>query len=58
MVKSPIRPIQAHVSKTKKPMGDYYGVGVKNPIGKMKGSLIDAKPLSAKKLGLPPKKLA
>jgi len=56
--KSMVKPYESHVSKTKKPMGDFYGVGVKQPIGKQKGPLLGSANLSQKKLGKPPKTLA
>ena len=56
--KSIVKPIESHVSKTKKPMGDFYGVGVKQPVGKMKGPLVGSANLTPKKLGKPPKSLA
>ena len=56
--KSIVKPIEAHVSKTKKPMGDFYGVGAKQPVGKMRGPLVGNANLTQKKLGKPPKSLA
>lgn len=47
----------AHTSDTKKGVGNYYGTGVKNPVGKMREGMGMAT-LSKKKLGTPPKKLA
>ncbi len=48
---------EAHTSKSKFGMGDSYGSGVKNPIGKIRDvmGITDVKP---KKLGKPPKSLA
>ena len=57
--KSPLKPIESHVSKTKKPMGDFYGTGVKQPMGKQRGqSPFAQEPLSKKQAGKPPKALA
>ncbi len=36
-------------------MGMYYGQGMKNPIGKMRGDSIGYRPVSRKQLGTPPK---
>ncbi len=47
----------AHVSKAKFGMGDFYGSGVKQPLGKMRDG-IGSNPVSKKKLGKPPKSLA
>jgi len=47
----------AHTPKTKTGMGDYYGTGVKNPIGKVR-DVMGMKPLGSKKLSKPPKSLA
>lgn len=47
----------AHTSKSKIGMGDFYGTSIKQPLGKMRSG-IGSNPVSAKKLGNPPKKLA
>lgn len=50
-------PKVAHTSDSKYGRGDFYGSGVKNPVGK----IIDVstvKPMTSKKLGKPPKSLA
>lgn len=47
----------AHVSKAKFGMGDFYGSGVKQPIGKIRSG-IGSNPVSKSKLGKPPKKMA
>lgn len=36
-------------------MGDYYGTGYKNPIGKIRSSTVGYRPVSPKQLGTPPK---
>lgn len=36
-------------------MGAYYGTGIKNPMGKMRGDSIGIRPVSRKQLGTPPK---
>ena len=36
-------------------MGDYYGRGMKNPQGRMRGDSIGYRPVSRKQLGTPPK---
>jgi hypothetical protein len=48
---------QAHTNKSPKGMGDYYGTGMKQPLGKMREGL-GMVGLSKKKLGKPPKSLA
>lgn len=52
-----LKPFENHVAKTKFGMGDYYGSGIKNPIGTTRRDYInDVK--STKKQGKPPKSLA
>ena len=46
-----------HTAKTKIGSGDYYGEGVKNPVGKIREQVGMPK-LSNKKLGKAPKSLA
>lgn len=48
---------QAHTSNSKIGIGDNYGSGVKNPIGRIRDvmGITDVKP---KRLGKPPKSLA
>lgn len=55
--KSLKRTHEAHTSKSQIGMGDHYGSGVKNPIGKIRDvmGITDVRP---KKLGKPPKSLA
>lgn len=48
---------QAHTPKSPKGMGDYYGTGVVQPLGKMRSGIGQAT-LSTKKLKRPPKSLA
>lgn len=38
-----------------KGMGNHYGTGMKNPMGKMRGDSIGYIPVSKKRLGTPPK---
>lgn len=46
----------AHCAPTKFGMGDYYGTGIKQPIGKMRDSSYPGmNPVSEKKLKVPPK---
>jgi hypothetical protein len=47
-----------HTDSKQKGMGDFYGSGVRNPIGKVNSSYMDFNVLSKKKLSKPPKKLA
>jgi hypothetical protein len=46
-----------HSSNKKMGMGDYYGSGIKNPIGKVRDSYMTPK-MTSKKLGKAPKSLA
>lgn len=36
-------------------MGVYYGRGIKNPIGRMRGDSIGYRPVSRRQLGTPPR---
>lgn len=47
----------AHTDNTKYGMGDHYGTGVKNPMGKVKEG-VGYKPMDKKKMKTPPKSLA
>lgn len=47
----------AHTSSSKVGMGDFYGSGVRNKIGKMRDGL-GIKDISPKRLSKPPKSLA
>lgn len=38
-------------------MGDHYGTGFKNPIGKMRGDSVGVRPLTKSQMGKPPKSL-
>ena len=50
-------PKTAHTSNTKKGMGDYYGTGFKNPIGKPR-EIMAMKSKASKNLGKAPRSLA
>tara|TARA_R110000868_G_scaffold121883_4_gene323356 strand:- start:7093 stop:7269 length:177 start_codon:yes stop_codon:yes gene_type:complete len=54
---NPSKVYAAHTSKTKKPMGDYYGTGIKQKVGKSRSDSM-ANPVPKSKLGVAPKKLA
>lgn len=43
---------------TRAPAGDYYGMGIKNPVGKIRESTVGQEPVSEKGLKKPPKSLA
>jgi hypothetical protein len=49
---------QSHSTNKKIGMGDMYGTGEKNPVGKMKSDSVGIRPASKKGLKIPPKKLA
>ena len=48
---------QSHTSPSSKGMGDYYGQGMKNPVGKIRDMSM-SKPKAPSKIGKPPKSLA
>ena len=48
---------ESHVSKTKYGSGDFYGTGIRNPIGKVR-DVMGMKATNPKKLKNPPKSLA
>ena len=56
-IKGKTAPKTAHTSNTKKGMGDYYGTGVKAPVGRMRDGM-GMIPVTKKGLGKPPKSLA
>ena len=47
-----------HVSHTSMGMGDYYGTGIKNPLGKMRSDSIGMTAVTPAKLKKPPRSLA
>lgn len=51
-------PMNAHTSKSQRGMGDNYGSGVRNPVGRMREDSMGYNALSPKKLGKAPKSLA
>ena len=53
--KGKVKNAESHTAPTKFASGDYYGVGVKNPMGKFKSKL---EPKPAKDWKVKPKKLA
>lgn len=36
-------------------MGDYYGTGFRNPVGRMRSDTVDICPLAKSQMGKPPK---
>ena len=48
---------EAHTTKSKFGMGDYYGSGVKNPVGKIR-DVMGITDVTPKRLKKPPKSLA
>lgn len=46
---------EAHTDNTKFGMGDYYGTGVKQSIGRLRSDMPGYIPVSKKKMGKPPK---
>lgn len=49
---------QNHVPNTKLGSGDYYGTGIRNPMGSMRDSYMDIPSMTSKTKGKPPKSLA
>ena len=47
----------AHTANTRKGSGDFYGSGVKNPVGKVR-DVMGLKPMSKKAAKTPPRSLA
>lgn len=47
-----------HTDSKEQGMGDFYGIGVRNPIGKMRSDSPGYSPISKSKLKRPPKSLA
>ena len=47
-----------HSANTKFGMGDYYGTGIKNPMGRMRESSMGFNSVSREGLNKPPKSLA
>ena len=45
----------AHGMESKFGMGDYYGTGFKNPMGKMRDVSVGFRPVTKKQLGTKPK---
>lgn len=48
----------AHTSDSKIGMGDFYGSGIRQKIGRVRDSFTEAPTLNKKKLKTPPKSLA
>jgi hypothetical protein len=56
--KKGLKPLkQAHSSDSKVGMGDSYGTGIKQKVGKAK-EIMGQSPMMPKKFGVPPKKMA
>ena len=49
---------EAHSANAKFGMGDHYGSGIKQPIGKMRDSYFGSPQMTKKKMGTAPKSLA
>lgn len=49
---------QAHTDNVKHGMGDFYGQGVRNPIGKVRAGTVGMEPVPKSKLKKPPRSLA
>jgi hypothetical protein len=54
-----MKPVKnAHTANMKIGMGNNYGSGIRNPVGKIRSDALGANNLAKKKLGKPPKSLA
>ena len=49
---------EAHSANAKFGMGDFYGQGVRNPIGKVRAGTVGMEPVPKSKLKKPPRSLA
>lgn len=49
---------EAHSANAKFGMGDHYGSGIKQPVGKLRDTYIGSPHMTNKKIGKPPKSLA
>lgn len=49
---------QSHTAGSQKGLGDYYGTGVRQPLGRVRGDTVGMFALSKEQLGKPPKSLA
>ncbi len=56
MKKAKSKPNLAHTPKSSKGMGDYYGTGIKQPMGKPR-DVMGINPKKSPKVGKPPKSL-
>lgn len=49
---------EAHCANQKYGMGDHYGTGSKNPVGRMRSDSVGIRPVNKKQIKNPPKSLA
>lgn len=49
---------EAHTSSENLPMGTYYGMAVRQKVGRMRDGSVGFRPATPKQLGTPPKALA
>jgi len=58
----PLKPLkpkkESHCADTKYGMGDYYGTGIKQKVGRIRNDSVGGNPVVPKKLKKPPKSLA
>lgn len=57
-VKKKVSHKEAHTAPTMVGVGDYYGTGVKNKLGRMRSNTVGYSPLTPKQQGMPPRSLA
>ena len=55
--KSVKRTKEWHASPSKYGMGDYYGTGIKQKVGRVRDNSMGLNPVSEKKLKIPPRSL-
>jgi hypothetical protein len=58
MKKSKMKANNAHTARTKYGMGDFYGSGIKNPIGRLREDTVNFAAVKPKYLKKPPKSFA
>lgn len=49
---------ETHTYPSKYGMGDYYGTGVKNPIGRVRSATVGFRPVTREQMGESPRSLA
>jgi hypothetical protein len=55
---SPIKHRESHTAPTKFGMGDFYGTGVKQKVGRLRGDTVGFREVEPSKMKKPPRSLA